>query len=67
MQKTVHHLEDRKFASEEYLDPEIDERDSGSEPSSYLSIDQPAFQKPNFTYPLVYKYPDKLDPSKIYF
>ncbi|XP_058797176.1 peptidyl-alpha-hydroxyglycine alpha-amidating lyase 1 isoform X2 [Phymastichus coffea] len=58
----VHHLEDRKFASAEYLDPEIDERDIGPElPISPL--DQPFYKKASLFIPPRNSYPDKLNPN----
>lgn len=63
LQKKVHHLEDRKFASAEYLDPEIDERDSGPEPP-ISPLDQPFYKKVNLPSSTRINYPDKLNPSK---
>lgn len=63
LQKKVHHLEDRKFASEEYLDPEIDERDSGPEPQ-ISPLDQPLLKKTNIPYSTPTNFPQALNPGK---
>ncbi|XP_001606565.2 peptidyl-alpha-hydroxyglycine alpha-amidating lyase 1 isoform X2 [Nasonia vitripennis] len=60
--KKVHHLEDRKFASEEYLDPEIDERDSGPEPI-ISPLDQPLLRKSNSFDSLPTNFPQELNPN----
>ncbi|XP_011496884.1 PREDICTED: peptidyl-alpha-hydroxyglycine alpha-amidating lyase 1 [Ceratosolen solmsi marchali] len=60
--KIVHHLENHKFASEEYLDPDIDERDSGLEPP-ISPLDEPFHKNTYLPIPMHTNVSDKLDPN----
>jgi hypothetical protein len=58
-------LENHKFASEEYLDPDIDERDSGPEPP-ISPLDQPFHKKAYLSTSLLTNFSNKLNPSEFF-
>lgn len=66
MQKRLHHLEDRKFASEEYLDEEMDEREIGppDQPGQISPLDKPLRRVNVSLMPDPTNFPDKLSPGE---